>query len=83
MEAETTARMPKPPVPPQLVRDHYPASARAAKEGGMPKPSMPTQLDRGHNPASVEAATAVLMISIGFQQVWEFIPKRFMEDCHV
>jgi hypothetical protein len=50
MEAETTARTPKPSVPPQPVRDHYPASARAVKEEGMPKPSMPKH-------SLIEAAT--------------------------
>ena len=31
MEAETAAMTPTPSVPPQLVRDHYPASAIAVK----------------------------------------------------
>ena len=31
IESETTARMPKPPVPPQLDGGHNPASATAAK----------------------------------------------------
>ena len=65
-----------PPVLPLLNGDHRPASVDAETTAMTPKPSVPPQPVRDHYPASMEAVTAVVMITVGFQEVWDFIRKH-------
>ena len=31
-----------------------------------------------HHPASMEAVTAIVMVTVGFQEVWDFMHNTFM-----
>ena len=37
---------------------------------------------RDHYPASMEAVTAVVMITVGFQDVWDFMRKNILMCSH-
>ncbi len=67
------AGMLKPPVIPLLNGDHRPASMEAETTSMTHKPSVPPQPARDHYPESTEAVTAIVMITVGFQEVWDFI----------
>jgi hypothetical protein len=74
--SSTEAGMLKPPVLPQLNGGNSPASMESETTTMTPKPSVPPQPVRDHYSTSTEAVTAAVMITVGFQYVWDFIRKH-------